>query len=423
MRLMILGASLAQKVAIEKAKAMGHHVLTCDYIPDAVGHRIADQAFTTSTFDVEGVLALAQSQSIDGIMTLATDQPIYTAAYVANRLGLPNHLSPQTALRVTNKWKMKEVFDQHHIPAPRWMVYQRGINDGELDAFDYPAVIKPVDSQGQRGVYHVQTPEEVRALYTDVLSYSRQNHVLVEVFYPHEEITVTGWVCAGETRVLSVTDRVTFQEKDKIGICLSHEYPSKHYAKHREAIFTLTRELVEAFGIEAGPIYFQYFMGAEGLKVNEVACRIGGAFEAEYIPVLTRVDICALQIETALGLSVNAEALKAAEMQTPNGALSVQLFFAEPCRLTRVPTVEELQALDGVLDVGFNFKVGDELKPITNATARVGYAIVRGNDPEQLELRLQTLYQHLRLEDEQGNNRIIHRSIKLMPILGSEVEK
>lgn len=411
MRLMILGASSAQLAGIKAAKTLGHEVVTCDYLPDAVGHGLADHAAYASTFDMVGVLAEARHWQIDGIMTLGTDQPVLTVAEVAKAMGLPAFHSVDTARAVTHKGVMKHRLKAAGIPVTDYLIYKKGVNDGALPKLAYPVVAKPLDSQGQRGVRYLETPEAVQACFEAVLQYSRRQAVLVESYYAHEEVTVSGWVQQGEPHVLAITDRVSFSDKDRIGICLAHEYPSRHTAVHGPALTAMTREIVKVMGIAEGPLYFQFFIGNRGILVNEIACRIGGAYEALYLPVMTGVDLCSMQVKAALGQPLGDCGLSTVDPLAPRGALSVQLFFAEPGQVQSMTPLTQVLALEGVIAAGYNIAEGDCLPPIRDATARAGYVIIQGDSPSMLEQRLRTLYGVLQITDPQGRNLLIHRAL------------
>src|SRR5579864_6316326 len=90
-RLLILGGTDYQVMAIRYAKRQGYYVITCDYVPDNPGHRLADEYHNVSTTDQPGVLALVERLRIDGILAYASDPAAPTAAYVAERLGLPGN--------------------------------------------------------------------------------------------------------------------------------------------------------------------------------------------------------------------------------------------------------------------------------------------------------------------------------------------
>jgi len=410
MKLMMLGASTAQLQGILKAKSLGYQVLTCDYLKDAVGHLYSDEQCYTSTFDVAGVSCAAKAYKVDGIMTMGTDQPVYTSAVASELLALPTFLSPEVALSVTHKKVMKEKFDALGLPTVAYKIFHRDDGIDALSDIEFPVVIKPVDSQGQRGIFFCQRPEEVILHVEEVLMYSREAYLLVETYYPHEEVTLNGWVEKGQATILSITDRVTFDNVERLGICLAHRFPTKFRETHGQELISLTHKIVEGFGIMNGPIYFQFLIGNQGVKINEIACRIGGAYESVYLPDITGFDLCDAVVKKTMGLSLDVSSLNAYKFMDTKAHRSVQLFFAEGCEVIKRPKIEEILALDGVIDCQIHYKVGDVIGSIENATARAGYVIVEGDSEELLRQRLTTVYDHLVIIGKDLKNHVIHET-------------
>ena len=76
-KIMILGASILQLPAIEKAKEMGLDVIVVDMNPEAIGFKVPGiKKEIISTIDIPAIIEAAKRHQIDGIMTLATDMPI-----------------------------------------------------------------------------------------------------------------------------------------------------------------------------------------------------------------------------------------------------------------------------------------------------------------------------------------------------------
>ena len=90
-KMLFLGGIMQQIPAITRAKELGYHVITADYLPENPGHKYSDEYYNVSTTDLKGVLALAQSLQIDGIVAYASDPAAPTAAYVAEKMGLPGN--------------------------------------------------------------------------------------------------------------------------------------------------------------------------------------------------------------------------------------------------------------------------------------------------------------------------------------------
>lgn len=408
MKLLILGGGNCQLNAIRRARELGHTVIVSDYYRNAPGKECCHYGEMASTFDFKANIKVARKYKIDGILTTGTDQPVYTAARVAGELGLPSLIDIETAKSVTNKKVMKKIFQASGIPTVKFIFLKKGFADQELSGIRFPVVVKPLDSQGQRGVYKLDSIQEVREHVDDVLNYSREEEFLLEEYYQSDEITVSGWIASGRVYLLTVTDRLTFEKDQHIGICTAHNFPSYYLKEYLKEIEEISFKIVEEFNIQNGPIYFQMLIGSEGIQVNEIACRIGGAYEDIFIPYLTGVDILKMAIDSALGLEPVLDNLRNYSLDDNKGWLSVQLFFARPGKIIKMSELNKLRKSPGVIQVGFNFKVGDQIKEIENATQRAGYLVVTGNNRETLEMNLNQAFDQLKIYNTERKNLIIN---------------
>ena len=85
---MVLGASILQLPAIEKARNMGVKVVALDMNPEAIGFKVPGTIpEVISTIDIPLAIQAAKKHKIDGVMTLATDMPMRTVAAVASECG------------------------------------------------------------------------------------------------------------------------------------------------------------------------------------------------------------------------------------------------------------------------------------------------------------------------------------------------
>lgn len=407
MKLLILGGGNCQLNAILRAKEMGHTVIVSDYYPDAPGKDHCDYGELASTFSIEDNINISKKYDIDGVLTLGTDQPVYTVANVAKQGNLPRFLDLEAAKAVTNKKIMKNIFKLNSIPTAKFVFLKSDFKDSDLNDISFPVVIKPLDSQGQRGVYKLNNVQALREYFFDVLSYSREDEALVEEYYENDEITVSGWVENDNVHVLTVTDRVTYDNFPSIGVCTSHDFPSKHFNVYGSEIVEITNNIVKSFKIHNGPIYFQMLIGNQGIKVNEIACRLGGAYEDEFIPRLTGVNILDMLIDSSLGVDLDYAALRNYDLFNNNKKLSVQLLFAKPGKIKSIGDLIVVNSLPGVVKAKINFKINDEVEEITNATQRVGYMIIEGSDLHELDANINRAFDNIAIYDENNHNMII----------------
>src|SRR5690554_5161638 len=90
-RILFLGGAYAQIPIIKEAKTRGWYIITCDYLPDNPGHKLADEYYNVSTTDYNGILNLAEKVKPDFVVAYASDPAAPIAAYVSEQLGLPGN--------------------------------------------------------------------------------------------------------------------------------------------------------------------------------------------------------------------------------------------------------------------------------------------------------------------------------------------
>jgi biotin carboxylase len=405
MIMQVLGGGSAQLGIIRRLKELGHTVVVSDYLPDAPGKRLADHCDGASTFDLEATLRCARRYAVEGILTIGTDQPVYTAAVTARELGLPYFLTPEQALTVTHKRHMKELFLRHGIPTVRWVCVSQEFSDTDLDHLRPPYVMKPLDSQGQRGIFKLDTTAQLREHLLETLSFSRDDQVLIEEYYPHDELTLSGWVHDRKLTVLTITDRITRDTPPSIGVCFAHRYPSRH-AHESEQITAIAEEVVSAIGMREGPLYLQLLKGAQGYLVNETACRIGGAYEEYTIPAVTDVPILDLQIELAAGGDPDPRRWFDQDSAAAAAAL-VLLFFIREGTVGTVGDPDELLSLPGVLSGAYHVREGHQSTSIGNASQRAGYVVLAAKDTAALQQSLEQVLSCLTVLDREGRDMIL----------------
>lgn len=411
-KLMLLGGSNCQLHGAQRARQMGVDTLLADYTAAPPAAAVCGLHLRISTFDQEACLDAARRYHVTGIMTMGTDQPVYTAACVAGALGLPGLLTEEQAFAVTNKKRMKQILSQAGIPTAAYRIVDGTTREVQLEGMRAPLVIKPLDSQGQRGIYKCLTPAEILAHLKDTLSFSRCREALVEEFYDSDEVTVSGWLTGGELTVLTVTDRLLYPDDTHIGVCTGHRFPSVHMEEYEE-IRDISRRVADVFGLSEGPFYLQLLIGGEGIRVNELAARIGGAFEDVFIPWITGFDILGAVIDSALGRKVEISCHKDFPAVCQDRCVAVQLLFCNPGVIRSVTPIEELLKLPYVLDAGYNYHPGQEIPVMENATARFGHAVICGTE-ETIGEHVEEFYRRLSVRSETGEE-MLQACRKTMP--------
>ena len=150
-KIMFLGGIYYSVPAIEVAHKHGYHVITIDNIPENIAHKYSDEFHPVSIVDKDAILRLAQQLEIDGIVSYGVDPGVTTAAYVAEKMGLPFQCSYESACILQNKSLFRQFLKENGFNVPNakgFTNYQEALEF--KDYFNWPVIVKPVDSAGSK---------------------------------------------------------------------------------------------------------------------------------------------------------------------------------------------------------------------------------------------------------------------------------
>jgi biotin carboxylase len=377
-RLLVLGAGPAQLGLLEAARRRGVTVIAADRDPGATGFRLADRRAIVSVEDEPAVDRLAAAEAVDGVIAPGTDWPVVIAARVAERLGLPHPLTPATAALTTSKLRQRERFAAAGVPQPAYRLCRTAAEATDAAGrVGYPCVVKPPDRQGQRGVAVVSEPGRLPEAFAAALSASRSGAALVEELVRGREITVNGFSLGGRFHPLTITDRL-LAEPPAFGVALAHAWRCSLAPAEIGAAVGAAAAAAAALGVEQGPTYTQLRVGQRGgIRVGELAARLGGSHDAELCEAALGIDLNTLALCAALGEDVSASALVP---RAQAGGACVRFLVAPRGELEAVQGVEEAAALTGVRWVRIYRAPGRSYGDLVRGADRAGAVLAVGDD-------------------------------------------
>lgn len=193
-KLMLLGGIRYLLPVIEAAHKLGAHVITADYQPDNIAHKYSDEYVNVSIIDREAVLNVAKERQIDGILSFGVDPGVVTAAYVAEKMGLPS--PPLASVEILqNKDKFRDFLEANGFNCPKR--YQ------PTDDIEYPVIVKPVDSAGSKGCSRVDSPKQLPAALEYARSESHSGRIIIEQF-------LTSAYSSSDTDSFSIDNELVF---------------------------------------------------------------------------------------------------------------------------------------------------------------------------------------------------------------------
>jgi biotin carboxylase len=301
---LFVGAGRHQRRAIGRAQELGLRVVGVDRNPEALGLQEADVGEVVDFMDVDAVAEVGRRHSVDGVLTVSADRAVPIVAAVAERLGLPG-IGTETAHLMTHKIAMRTRLAEAGVPQPRYAAV-RTVHDAHaaLETVGLPAVLKPVDSGGQRGVFRLESRDDLDAHLHSALAESPSEEAILESY--HEGLELNGLAIAREGRVtpLTLSDRLR-PPGIGFGVGWIHVYPSRLFADPLAEAEQAVVSTVHALGLEDGIAFPQLIVGEDGRPyMVECAARIPGGQMADLAMHAVGVDLVEIALRQALGLVV-----------------------------------------------------------------------------------------------------------------------
>ncbi|SFT62866.1 Biotin carboxylase [Lishizhenia tianjinensis] len=382
-KLLLLGGLRYLVPVIQKAKALGYYVITCDYLPSNIAHKYSDEYHNVSVTDKEAVLQLASSLKIDGILSFAVDPGVTTAAYVCEKLNLPSS-GPYESIRILqNKGLFREFLEKHGFNVPKSRSYK--IKDEALvsfDEFDLPVIVKPVDSAGSKGVSKVERKEELDEAIEHALSNSPSNTFIIEDFLECKSYSsdTDCFSIDGEFRFISFSNQRFDKNSPNPYTPSAYSWPSSISSKNQEELKRELQRLVSLLKMRTS-IYNVEVRETTNNKayIMEISPRGGGNRLAEMIEYATGVDLITCSIQAALG-----EPISVIEQPKYNGNWAEIILYSNKAGLFHEVIIDK-RIQENVVELDLWIKKGEVVNAFTGANEAIGTLVLKFDNPITLE--------------------------------------
>ncbi len=398
---LFVGAGRHQRRAIVQAREQGIRVVAVDRNPDALGLKVADVPEVVDFADVEAVTEVARRHAVDGVLTVSADRAVPIVAEVTERLGLPS-IGTDVAQRMRNKLVMRRAFADAGVPQPPFAAV-RSLAEGRraLRAVALPAVLKPVDSGGQRGVFRIENAGDLDRHLEPALAESAAGECILEGFVEGTEMNGIVIARGGTAEVVTLSDRLR-PPGIGFGVGWIHVYPASVFGDQLALSERVAARAVEVLGLRDGIAFPQLIAHPDGsVALVEVAARIPGGQMADLVRHATGVDLVDIALRFALGEEVSDEIARPGFRQP----LAIRFLTAEPGplptgRVTRIGSLEPVLSAEGVVQADTYLQEGETIRPVRLDGDRRGYVIAVADTSVAALERAEAASRLLRVEVE-----------------------
>ena len=396
-KLMLLGGLRYLLPVIEEAHKLGAYVITADYLPDNIAHKYSDEYCNVSIIDKEAVLAKAQELKIDGILSHAVDPGVVSAAYVAEKMNLPFQCSYKAACILQDKHLFRQFLSENGFNCPNAKGYNN-VEDAlkDVDYFNWPVIVKPVDSAGSKGVTKVEDKTKLAEAIEFALSESHNGYFIIEDFLEKQGFSSgsESFVVDGRLLYNGFYDQY-FDKKAVNPYTPSAEvWPSVMEQKYQDEIKSELQRLFTLLGVTTGLFNVECRVCTNGKAyLMEVSPRAGGNRLAEMLNYAADVNINEAETRKAIGLPVE-------NMREPNykGHFSILVLHSGKQGIFEGVDIESDFKKKHVIEEEVRLHIGDKVGSFTGANAALGTLFLKFDTREELADALENQEQWLAIK-------------------------
>ncbi len=308
-KLMLLGGMRYLVPVIEAAHKLGVYVITCDYLPNNIAHKYSDEYCNVSILEKDKVLEKAKELKIDGILSFACDPGVVTAAYVAEKMGLPSSGPYESIEILQNKGKFRKFLTDNNFNVPVAKQYtdiETALNDIEM--FNWPVIVKPTDSAGSKGVTKVVKKSELRDAINYALKFSHSNEFIIEDFLEKigDSSDCDSFSVDGELKFVSFSAQKFDENCENPYTPAAYTWPASISKEHQEELTNEIQRLLKLLDMKNSIYNIETRECTNGKAyIMECSPRGGGNRLAEMIRYMTGVDMITNIVKSALGMELD----------------------------------------------------------------------------------------------------------------------
>ena len=383
-KLMLLGGLRYLLPVIEAAHRHGIHVITVDYRPDNIAHRYSDEYHNVSIIDKDAVLALAQELQIDGIMSFAVDPGVVAAAYTAEKMGLPFQCSYEAACILQNKSRFRQFLADNGFNVPNARGYsEAGDALNDIDYFNWPVIVKPVDSAGSKGVTRVDNPAQLPAAIAHALDCSPSRHFIIEDFLEKEGYSsdTDSFSVDGDLVFCTFNNQYFDADAENEYTPAAYSWPSSLSQNVQDELRSELQRLVSLLDMKTGLYNIETRLCTNGKAyIMEVSPRAGGNRLIEMLKYVTGEDI--VERATLAAVGEKFQPVNRGADQSKQSIVELILHANQPGEFVRLDIAPEVKPL--IIEEDLWVKPGDIVETFTGANMAIGTLALKADTQEEI---------------------------------------
>lgn len=387
-KILLLGGSMQQVIAIQRSKKLGYFTVLCDYLEDNPGRKVADKFYLASTTDKELILDIAKKEEIDGIVCYASDPAAATQAYVAEKMNLCGN--PYESVKVlSDKGLFRKFLMKNGFNVPKFKIYcdYQELEKDE-DFFNYPVMLKPVDSSGSKGVVKLNSLSNCIKEFENAIKYSRSKKVIIEEFIePYNyQVAGDGFSVNGKLKFYCLGNDHFSDNSPNPFTPVAASFPLKMENYLKKDIVCEIQKVFDLLKLKTGAYNFDIRVGKnKKVYLMEIGPRNGGNMIPQVIKYATGVDLLDYTIKSAMGDSCdNLDFVKI------DGYYAYYAIHSNCSGILENIFIDD-EIKQNILEQHFTCSIGDFVHSFTGSNGTIGILLMKFSSMDDMIFKINNM--------------------------------
>lgn len=408
-KLLILGGTYASLNLVKLAKAMGIYTIVADYYESGVAKEAADRQVTISTTDIDALSELVHKEKIDGVFCGPSEFNIRNMIRLCEKTGLPCY----TTMDLWNQCANKDVFTstcrKYGIDVPREFDVHTGMSNSQLEALEYPIIIKPVDGSSSVGISVCHEKSQVEAAVIKALDASVSKRLIAEEYIENggEIFGARYFVHNGEAYPYLLIDTYVADPVNRTSlISIYTQTPSKYSEYYMTHMDSHVRQMIKGMGIKSGTVFFQSLPHKGRINFLEMGYRLSGGLLYKLTEPLMGFNDMEMMIRKALGENdILPEEFEKIDILCGSRMGAQLMVPLNTGTIGKIEGLEEAKSLPQVIDFIQYYYVGSTIKKENIGTLQqhFGRFTLIADSQAQLISAVEKIQAMLKIYDTDGN--------------------
>lgn len=366
-QILVLGAGSFQKSFVFTAIKRGYKVLLFDKVqPNWSADFEETEFYNIDISDINLCTQYSKQLEFVGVVSPYNDAGILSAAQIAAQNSLPGPgLVPAKLSR--DKFQFRSFLQSHGFNSPNCLAIKNETDISDLvSKFLFPAVIKPNDGSGSRGVFYVESLNDFKSRYLQSRSFSKNQVVLLESFIKGDEFSAECLIQDGNFILIGFCkkNRSSLPRLLDVSLTFPHYFEQKLYKKITGELGRLAKLLK----VQTSFMHVEFIMSAENLYIVEYGVR-GAAFDV-YTKLISwsyGIDFNDVLLDLVLGKQIKLPEIDKFKASA--------LVFPEPNTLGVLREISHKTGMyeyeNSHIEVQNLMEIGDKIALVENGSMRV----------------------------------------------------